>query len=106
MESETKYTDYDKEIVDLKKQLAECTGKQDTKAMKFKAQATKKLKDLEAKLKEKEKMLESLNIEELHNRIAELEEEKGALQLKLINYDEIVLQRGYLHVLITITPNL
>lgn len=89
--------------MDLKKQLAESTGKQDTRAMKFKAQATKKMKDLEAKLKEKERLLESINANDLQNRIAELEEEKGALQLKLINYDEIVLQRGYLHVLITMT---
>ncbi|XP_012944847.2 putative leucine-rich repeat-containing protein DDB_G0290503 [Aplysia californica] len=64
-------------------------GKSDTKLLKVKAQMTSKIKALEKELQElRQSSQESDEVASLKNQITELEDEKGNLQLKLVDFDE------------------
>ncbi|XP_046571680.1 uncharacterized protein MCAP_0864-like [Haliotis rubra] len=70
-------------------------GKGETKMLKMKAQMTSKIKSLEKEVTQLRKGSDLADeVMTLKNRLAELEDEKGHLQLKLVDFEELRLQQG------------
>ncbi|GIY05893.1 uncharacterized protein CDAR_176771 [Caerostris darwini] len=78
---------------ELQKSLDESSSQSDNKVLKARVKERTKLKALERELNELKKATQQKPEEvELQQRIAELEEEKGSLQLKLMDIEEQVIQ--------------